>query len=226
MHLAIGGITPFTTIDFPGCLAAVIFLHGCNWRCTYCHNPHLQQVENSESDRTKLLDFLKSRLGLLDGIVISGGEPLLQSGLSLLISETKELGFKVGLHTAGTTPERLGKVLPLLDWVGLDIKAPFPLYPSMTGIQNSAEKAQLSLDKLLASGVPYEVRTTVDPNWFTPSSLRILAQTLSQKGITHYALQQCRPLKGYTINNPDPLEDKDLIKELDKLFPFLVIRTH
>jgi len=200
MRLNIGGMTSFTTIDFPGHLAAVVFLQGCAWRCPYCHNPHLLKVDEAADDWEMLRAFLEPRRGFLDGVVLSGGEPLLQSGLAEAITEIKEMGFKVALHTAGANPQRLEQHLPMLDWVGLDVKTSFENYSQITGIAGSGNKVKESLALLLASGVDYEVRTTVDPDFFTCDSVLELAETLTELGVTHYALQECRAIEGHDVD--------------------------
>ncbi|MCL2876596.1 MAG: anaerobic ribonucleoside-triphosphate reductase activating protein [Betaproteobacteria bacterium] len=187
---AVSGLVPFTTIDFPGRLAAVIFCQGCPWRCTYCHNPHLLPAGAGTLRWPEILAWLKTRRGLLDGVVFSGGEPLLQRGLAAALAEVRSLGFATGLHTAGIYPARLAAVLPLLDWVGFDIKAPFREYASVVGYDAGA-LAQASLETLLASGVPYEVRSTVPPGFGTEALMR-LREDLNRVGTSNLTLQECR----------------------------------
>ena len=192
-NLQIGGLTPLTSTDYPGCLAAVIFCQGCPWRCGYCHNPHLipRHGENllQWSDVTS---FLHRRQGLLDAVVFSGGEPTLQDGLRHAMAEVREFGFKVGLHSGGAYPAHLGELLPLSSWVGMDIKADYANYDRVTGTPGSGKKARESAERLLASGVPYEFRTTVHPLYHTPDSLLQLAQDLQQLGAEHFVLQEFR----------------------------------
>jgi len=127
--LEIGGLLPFTTIDYPGKLAAVIFCQGCPWRCGYCHNQHLiPAMSGAAVHWPEIVALLRNRCGLLDAVVFSGGEPTMQAGLPGAISAVRVMGFKVGLHTAGPYPDRLGECLPHLDWVGMDLKAPFDEY--------------------------------------------------------------------------------------------------
>lgn len=193
-NLQIGGLTPLTSTDFPGCLAAVVFCQGCPWRCGYCHNPHLiPRHGGNQLEWPAVMRFLRRRRGLLDAVVFSGGEPTLQDGLEQAITEVRELGFKVGLHTGGTYPSRLGELLPLLSWVGMDIKSAFAGYDKVTGTPASGEKARGSARLLLASGVPYEFRTTVHPLYHTRDSLLQLAEELQQLGAKHYLLQEFRP---------------------------------
>lgn len=224
MQLNIGGLTAFTTIDFPGHLAAVVFLQGCAWRCPYCHNPHLLGVTDKGCDWEMLQTFLKQRRGFLDGVVFSGGEPLLQSGLADAIVEVKEMGFKVALHTAGANPQRLEKYLPMLDWVGLDIKTSFDKYSQLTGIKGSGDKVRESLKLLLASKINYEVRTTVDPNFFTRDTILELAEMLETAGVTHYALQECREVGGNTVKSPMLFNDPALLSQLNSMFANFTIR--
>lgn len=191
--LQVGGLTPLTTTDYPGLLAAVVFCQGCPWQCAYCHNPHLiPRSSEMAQGWDAVMAFLRRRQGLLDAVVFSGGEPTLQSGLADACREAQGLGFKIGLHTAGMYPERLAEVLPCLDWVGLDIKAPFDGYGRTTGVPGSGEKARESLLRLLDSGVGHEVRTTVHPGLLNQETLIALAQELSALGVRHYALQQFR----------------------------------
>lgn len=195
--LRLGGLTPFTTIDYPDHLAAVAFCQGCPWRCGYCHNPELLPASRDETlDWSELRNLLKRRRGLLDAVVFSGGEPTLQRDLPQAMAEAWELGYKVGLHTAGCYPARLRRLLPWLDWVGLDIKAPREDYPEVTGVPGSGEAAWASLALLLEAGVPLEVRTTVDPRLLPLARLDRLIDELAEAGVRRLVLQPRRPVPG------------------------------
>ncbi len=162
--LKIGGFTAFTTIDYPGELAAVVFCQGCPWRCRYCHNPHLLAADGQSAvPWQEVQRLLQQRRGLLDAVVFSGGEPTMQAELPEAVLAARQMGFKVGLHTAGPFPVRLLDLLPHLDWVGLDIKAPFDEYERITGIPGSGKAARQSANLLLHSGVRHQFRTTLDP---------------------------------------------------------------
>ena len=118
----IGGVETFSLVDFPGQIAAVVFMQGCPWRCPFCYNTALQAIDASTNFLwDKFVEFLSSRRGKLDAVVFSGGEPLVQNDLAEAITEVKALGYKIGMHTGGYRPAQLQKVLPLLDWVGFDI---------------------------------------------------------------------------------------------------------
>lgn len=188
--LAVGGLVPFTSIDFPGRLAAVVFCQGCPWRCTYCHNPHLLPRGPGTRPWPEVLAWLETRRGLLDGVVFSGGEPLLQRGLPAALAEVRALGFATALHTAGIYPERLAAVLPLVDWVGFDVKAPFADYARIVGCEGGAAARQ-SLELLLAAGVAHEIRCTVPPA-LDAAALQRMDAELAGLGVVQCTRQTCR----------------------------------
>ncbi|HTH75119.1 MAG TPA: anaerobic ribonucleoside-triphosphate reductase activating protein [Trinickia sp.] len=191
--LKVGGVTPFTATDFPGLLAAVVFVQGCPWRCGYCHNTHLQsRTPGGTTPWPEVMRFLERRVGLVDGVVFSGGEPTSDPALPDAIADARALGFKIGLHSAGTHPRRFERVLPLLDWVGFDVKAPFGNYERVTRIRDSGAQARRSLTALLASGIDYECRTTAHPNLLPDAELLRLAHRLSEVGVEKYVVQVFR----------------------------------
>lgn len=192
---AVGGVVPFSSLDWPGKLAAVIFIAGCPWRCHYCHNPHLQQRQTVQSWPT-ICEFLSKRQGLLDAVVFSGGEPLSESQLPRMLEDVRAMGFQAALHTAGIYPERFRQVLPMLDWVGLDIKTSTSRYDALTGVRCSAVAANTSLALLLASGMSFECRTTWHPDWLPETELLELAQHLASLGVQNYAVQNFRSTPG------------------------------
>lgn len=194
--LRVGGLTPMTTIDFPGELAGVVFCQGCPWRCRYCHNGHLLPARGEgQISWHQVLGFLERRRGLLDALVFSGGEPTLQSALPTAMKQVRSMGFKIGLHTAGPYPERLHHLLPYLDWVGLDIKTLPDDYPQITGVPGSGDKAWESLRLLLDAGIHLEVRTTLMPGWSSTDHLSILKDRLEDAGVGDLVLQPCRTEK-------------------------------
>jgi pyruvate formate lyase activating enzyme len=158
--LHVGGLTPLSASDYPDRLAAVIFCQGCAWRCTYCHNAHLLPPRQKEQiPWAQVVAFLERRRGLLDAAVFSGGEPTLQRSLPEAMREVKALGYLIGLHTAGIVPRMLERVLPVLDWVGMDLKAGPAQHESITGVPGSGERARRSRALILASGVACEFHT-------------------------------------------------------------------
>lgn len=191
--LRVGGLIPCSATDWPGQLAAVVFCQGCPWRCGYCHNPHLLPARGaSEIAWDNVLALLRRRIGLLDAVVFSGGEPLAQGALGEAMRAVRALGFRVGLHTGGAYPARLAEVLPLVDWVGFDFKAPSGDYSAITGVRGSGEKALASARLLIASGVAHEFRTTVHPRWHDQRTLARLTDQLAAVGARRYVLQPFR----------------------------------
>lgn len=218
--MVIGGMAPFTTIDFPGKLAAVLFCQGCPWRCTYCHNPHLLPFDGGMLAWDEVCGFLRSRHGLLEAVVFSGGEPLAQVALPEAMDEVRALGFAVGVHTAGPSLHRLRAVLPRADWVGFDVKAPFARYAEVAGVPGGGA-ARACLAELLASGVAHEVRTTVDAEILGRDALLAMADELVVLGVREWCLQRCRGRNGRV---DDALADANLLAELSARFAVVTVR--
>ncbi len=229
--ILIGDVEAFSIVDFPSHIAAVVFLQGCPWRCPFCYNASLQPLKPSEpSDWTfeKLLKFLERRLGMLDAVVFSGGEPLVQEGLFDAIKAAKDLGYTIGLHTGGYRPEHLKKVLPLLDWVGLDVKGPKAKYKALTGGFNAFDDMKKSLQLLLDSGIHFECRTTCDPRELSVQDLFELGTFLKEAGIKEYYLQKYRPVSSDKSTTDTACEslisDEKLISFLSQSFEKFEVR--
>ena len=213
VELSVGGLVPLSTVDFPGALAAVVFCQGCPWRCTYCHNPHLWPLAGKQGLSWQgVRDFLLRRRGLLDGVVFSGGEPTWQEGLASALEDVRAMGFRTALHTGGSHPGRLAECLPLLDWVGLDIKAPPDEYARVTRVAGSGEAAARALEILRAGGVAFEVRTTAHPDHLPAQALRRLAKWLARQGIRRWTLQMARAVPEHA--GAAPALDAGLLEEL------------
>lgn len=227
--LQVGGFTAFSATDFPGRLAAVVFVQGCPWACGYCHNPHLQpRLNHSPVNWTDVTARLRRRVGLLDAVVFSGGEPTMDPTLADAMREVRQMGFSVGLHTAGMYPRRLAEVLPLVDWVGLDIKSLAPDYDHITATPGSADAVWRSLRALLDSGVAFECRTTVHPELHCEIDILALAEQLRAMGVRNYALQAFRAATGAAATFParsKPLLNANHFSELSANFDNFVYRS-
>lgn len=223
--IQIGGLTPLTTIDYPDALAAVIFLQGCPWRCGYCHNQELLSPGSSlKITWNQIREFLVSRIGLLDAIVFSGGEPTYQKSLVDAMVEVKNLGYNIGLHSAGIYPERLANLLPYIDWIGLDIKTICSEYSTITHCKNSGSRAWKSLEIILNSSVDYEIRTTFDADNISHNHLQQLIDDLQKMGVKNYALQTCRDQSLKPIRNSMNFDKKELIQQYSGRFHQFIIR--
>ncbi|MEJ2426256.1 MAG: anaerobic ribonucleoside-triphosphate reductase activating protein [Candidatus Thiodiazotropha sp.] len=211
-QLKVGGLQPLTTLDYPDHLAAVVFCQGCPMRCRYCHNPELLPRSGvSRIPWDEVLAFLGSRRGLLDGVVFSGGEPTQQRVLEDAIREVRAMGFEIGLHTSGVYPRRLQRLLPLLDWVGLDLKALPEHYPALTGMPGSGALAWRSARLLEAYGRPYQLRTTYHPSLMSAAQRRMLKRLLVDFPLAEHVWQTCRTehsldvrLLAYPVTNSVP----------------------
>lgn len=191
--LELGGFTPLSSVDWPGKLAAVVFVQGCPWRCSYCHNAELQPRRRTGGpDWASVLAMLQRRVGLLDGVVFSGGEPTLDPRVNSAVDQVRALGHRAALHTAGIYPDRLAELLPKLDWVGFDLKTGFGDYDTLTARHGSAAAVRRSLDRLLASGIEREIRTTYHPRLISDAALRDVARVLKNVGVRHWVLQRWR----------------------------------
>jgi anaerobic ribonucleoside-triphosphate reductase activating protein len=192
--LKVGGVTPFTATDYPGKLSAVVFVQGCPWRCGYCHNPHLQpRLADSPLHWSNILARFERRVGLIDAVVFSGGEPTIDPALAGAIADVRALGFGVGLHSGGIYPKRLAEILPLVDWIGLDIKAPFDSrYDRVTGVPGSAAQALESAHAVIAGKASCEFRTTIHPSLLSEDDILELATELAAMGVANYVLQLFR----------------------------------
>jgi pyruvate formate lyase activating enzyme len=177
----IAGLQKVSLIDYPGHIAVTVFLSGCNLRCGYCYNRWMNEESASEAlSSFDFLNWLRTRVGKLDGVCISGGEPLLQSGLADFIRSIRALGYAVKLDTNGSWPQRLGDLLDekLLDYVAMDFKAPLDQrYSQITECTIDPAKIQESITLLRASKVAYEFRTTVCPG-LSIEDLQAIAQEI------------------------------------------------
>ncbi|MDR0726577.1 MAG: anaerobic ribonucleoside-triphosphate reductase activating protein [Rickettsiales bacterium] len=204
-QIQIGGLTSFTTIDYPGKLAAVLFLTGCPIRCKYCSNPHLQVLRDGEYDPEKVIEWLADRRGKLEAVVFSGGEALMQGDATIdFMKRIRDMGFLIGLHTCGFYPSVFEKSLPFIDWVGLDFKTNKTNYQNLTGVDIAYEQMLKTLDIWITSGKPGEVRVTCDPRFIAKDSLLEIAGLLSDRGVKNFGIQKYIP---HYENGQDPTTD-------------------
>ncbi|MCF2707271.1 anaerobic ribonucleoside-triphosphate reductase activating protein [Arcanobacterium haemolyticum] len=214
--LAIAGFVPLSTVDWPDNLVTTVFLQGCPWRCPYCQNAAILDTRTPGIvGWDDVVELLERRRGLLDGVVFTGGEALRQAALVPAIRDVRSRGLAVGLHTAGAYPRRLAEALPMIDWVGLDIKALPADYKAASGFDAGA-KGWESLDLVLveyrtrgqdaptvetppdrgssegAASFSYEVRVTMFPGCPAERTFTELVAALRERGVDHLALQEAR----------------------------------
>lgn len=231
--MKIGGLQKLSLIDYPGKIAATIFLIGCNFKCPYCQNPELvdpqkikKQPTISEQDFFK---FLNSRKDFLEGVCITGGEPTIHSGIFNLIKKIKEKGFLVKLDTNGNNPEMLKKLLEakLLDWVAMDIKTSQRNYNKAVGKKIDLKKIKESIELIKNSGVDHEFRMTVAPTIVEKKDIEEVSKWL--KGIKKFTLQQFQNQKvlDKAFKKVEPYSErvlKDFQKILEKYIEKVELR--
>ncbi len=224
----VGAVSPLTISEWPGRVCAIIFCQGCAWRCRYCDKPELVSVrEPARLGWQRTLAMLEARRRVANNVVLGGGEPLVQRNLFSAVMQLRERDFQVGLHTAGIFPERLEKVLPWLQWVALDIKALEEDYLATTRVSGSGRKAMASLERMLASAVPSECRTTVHWQLMDEDRLIRLADRLAAMGVRDYAIQLARTrgnLDPGLENRPAPVNTEALWKEIGARFRRFTVR--
>ena len=194
--MLISGLQKMTLLDYPGLVACTVFTGGCNFRCPFCHNASLvlpEALQAADGGTEAVLSFLKKRQGLLDGVAVTGGEPLLHADMADFLREVKALGYRVKLDTNGTFPDRLISLVEegLVDRVAMDIKNDPALYARTAGLETMDMAAVTkSRDFLLSGAVEYEFRTTVVRGLHTRESLLAAARWI--EGAKAYFLQQFR----------------------------------
>ncbi|WP_062379420.1 anaerobic ribonucleoside-triphosphate reductase activating protein [Demequina pelophila] len=191
--LAIARLTPLTDADWPGRLTATIDFQGCAWKCTHCQTPELRDPSVPGAlSWDDVLDALDERRGMVDAVVLSGGEPTRQPALPAAIADLKARGLEVGLLTCGAYPSRLAAVLPDVDWVALEIKGMPERHRSVSRGIDGGAKAWLSLELILDAGVPHEVRFTVDPTVHSREDVHEVAREVIRRGASAPVLVQAR----------------------------------
>ena len=230
----IGGLQRLTLIDYPEKVACTVFLVGCNFRCDYCYNPELVLPEKIKTKSMipgkKFFNFLNKRKGLLQGVVICGGEPTIHKALPEFIKKIKKFGYSVKLDTNGSNPKMLRKLISdkLIDYVAMDVKAPIKTqnvkrktqnnklkfknkYNQIVGVKVNLENIKKSIEIIKDSGIDYEFRTTVVPGIHTKEDIIQIAKDIEPA--KRYYLQNFRP--GKTIDPKlvkiKPFSDKDIL---------------
>lgn len=209
--MILGGLQKTTLIDFPGRVACTVFLLGCNFRCPFCYSAELvlpEKIKNQPRvSEEEFFAFLAERKGLLEGVVICGGEPTFNQELPDFIGKIKKEGFLVKLDTNGSNPGMLKKLIAknLVDYIAMDIKAPFSNYGKATGGKGDLDQIKESAELIKNSGVDYEFRTTVVPGIHAKEDILRIAKDIS-------------PAKRYYLQNFRP--EKNLDPEFEKVRPY------
>lgn len=217
--MVFNGFQKMTLLDFPEKVACILFTGGCNMRCPFCHNASLviNGRERTEYSEEEILSYLKKRQGILEGVCITGGEPLMQPDIEAFIIKVRELGFAVKLDTNGSFPERLISLCEkgLVDYVAMDIKNSMDKYRETAGVDTlDTKKIEQSIDFLLKDTVDYEFRTTVVNELHTPQDIEALAKRISSA--KRYFLQPFLD-SGDIIGNDLSVPGSSVLEEMCKI---------
>ncbi len=235
--MVIGGLQKFSLLDYPNKISAIIFTQGCNFRCHFCYNPMLVQPQSKESQVGKvkyspqgdqedhqineddLFVFLKSRIGKIQAVVITGGEPTLHPDLPDFIFKIKKMGFLVKLDTNGTNPKMIKNLIDknLIDYIAMDLKAPLKRYQEIAGVNMDFQNIPKSVKIIMKSKLPYEFRTTISPNFFSTQDIEEMGAII--KGASQWYLQKFKsdtPLVNKKLEGLAPVTDREM-EELAKI---------
>lgn len=220
----LGGYQKVSLMDYPGLIASVVFLRGCDFMCPYCHNPELVSQSGGLVLEEEFLSMLIENRKMLDGVVVTGGEPCLQPGLPEFLSKIKDFGFKVKLDTNGSEPDMLSFILSkgLADYVAMDIKSSWENYSKVVRPTDAADKVKKSLAIIQSSKVDREFRTTIFPGTHTIDDFVSIAGELGDG--TKYFIQDIKFEKTLSeLSGTSELYSSDIAEELKKQYPRLII---
>lgn len=226
-QLKISGFNKLTLLDYPDHTACIIFTQGCNYKCPFCHNASLiDSSKDGNYDEEEILKFLIKRKNVLEGICISGGEPLIQKGLKEFLIKIKDIGYKIKIDTNGSYPEVLKDLIDnkLVDYVAMDIKNDLGNYKKTTGITNT-DNVKKSIEILLNSNIDYEFRTTIVKELHSIDNIVNIAKMI--KGTKKYYLQKfidSGDILKDGFNSLNDIEMKKIEKEIKKYIPNVKVR--
>ena len=209
--MCIVGLQKLTLLDYPGHVACTVFLQGCNFKCPFCYNSSLiDSNDNNFLSTNYFFDFLDKRKKVLDGVAITGGEPLINPSIKEFIKKIKEKGFLVKLDTNGSNPNLLKELIEenLVDYVAMDIKNTFEKYQITTGVNVDIENIKKSIHLLINSSIDYEFRTTVVKEFHNIEDFKLIGEQI--KGAKNYFLQSYQEKDSVLSKNLHPLSTDEL----------------
>jgi len=218
--MKIGGLQKTSLLDYPGEISAIVWTIGCNFRCPFCYNRDIVLGNVKSISTQELFSFLEKRKGLLDGVVITGGEPLLQDDIFDFCKKLKKMSYLVKIDTNGTFPEKLKELIEkrLIDYVAMDIKAPKNKYGKLTNVKVNIKKIEESIKVLQNSNMDYEFRTTFVPELLIKDDIIEIGKWL--KNSKKFYLQQFKPISPMISDKMEyksPYSDKILIDSLEEI---------
>jgi len=213
--MKIGGLQKTSLLDYPDTISAIVWTVGCDFRCPFCYNKDIVLGNVEPISEDEVLSFLKKRFGMLEGLVISGGEPLMQKDIVEFCEKVKKIGYLIKIDTNGMHPEKLKELIDknLVDYIAMDVKAPKKKYDKLTNIRTNIKKIEKSIEIIKNSTVDYEFRTTIIPELLTNQDIMDIAKWL--KRAKRFYIQQFKvdnPLISPKLSKAKPYAKEELIK--------------
>lgn len=225
--MRIAGFQKLTLLDFPNRVACIIFTQGCNYKCPYCHNSGLLGHKDIELiDENEIFSYLNKRKGVIDGLVISGGEPTIQKDLLIFMKRVKDLGFQIKLDTNGSNPDVVEEIIRenLVDYIAMDIKNTLGEYKDVTDVKPNVEKLKRSIELIKNSNIDHEFRTTIIKNIH---DINIIKKICSYVDGDKMFLQNFEKSENVLGRHLEPFSEEELIqinKEMKGKYPNVKIR--
>jgi pyruvate formate lyase activating enzyme len=199
---------------------------GCNFHCPFCYNKNLVEGRVEIIPEDEIFYFLEKRKGMIEGLVISGGEPLMQDDITIFCEKVKKLGYLIKIDTNGMYPDKLKELIDKkqIDYISMDVKAPKNKYDKLSGVKTDVKKIEKSIEIIRSSGVDYEFKTTFVPNLLTKEDILEIGKWL--KGSKNFYLQQFKsdaPVISSDLENVSPYSKEELIRALEKVKAFFEI---
>lgn len=214
--MKLGGLQETSLLDYPGKICAIVWTVGCNFRCPFCYNLDMVYGKSDTIPADHVLSFLDSRIGKLDAVSITGGEPFLHEDLGDFIKKVKERGFLVKVDTNGTFPDRLEQLLDekLIDYVSMDVKAPIEKYDRLAGVEVDIDRVKESIKVIMDKAPDYEFKTTMIPGLLEENDVTQIASWI--KGAKRYYLQQFKMdvpvIDQALLNKTKPFKKEDFLE--------------
>ena len=221
--MKIGGLQKTSLLDYPDYISAIVWTIGCNFRCPFCYNKSLVSGNAELYPEEEIFSFLNKRKGMLDGVVITGGEPLLQEDVVDFVSKIKKLSYLIKVDTNGCYPEKLKELLDkkLVDYVAMDVKAPKKKYDQLSGVKTDLSKIENSVEIIKKDAPDYEFRTTFVPQILKKEDIVEIAKWLD--GAKNFYLQQFKinpPLVSPKFEKIAPYQKEYLLETLEAIKPY------
>jgi len=221
--MKIGGLQKTSLLDYPDVISAIIWTVGCNFRCPFCYNKDLVFGNKTPISEEQVLSFLEKRKGLLEALVVTGGEPLMHKDIPDFLEKVKELGYLIKVDTNGSYPKKLQEIIDkkLVNYLDMDVKAPKKKYDKLTGVKTDIKKVDQSIKIIKNSGIDYEFKTTFVPELLTKEDIVEIGKWL--KGSKKYYLQQFKNdtnLISMDLQKFVPYSKKELTDTLEEIKPY------